>query len=39
MDIIDAKMKEISEKYTYGDKDLEAGVSKLETGKLHFVYE
>lgn len=25
--------------YTYGTEDLEAGVSALETGKLHFVYE
>lgn len=25
--------------YTYGTEDLEAGVSKLETGKLYFVYE
>lgn len=25
--------------YTYGTDDLEAGVSSLETGKLHFVYE
>lgn len=26
-------------KYTYGTEDLEAGVTPLETGKLHFVYE
>lgn len=26
-------------KYTYGAEDLTAGVSELETGKLHFVYE
>ena len=25
--------------YSYGTEDLTAGVSKLETGKLHFVYE
>lgn len=25
--------------YTYSTTDLEAGVSELETGKLHFVYE
>ena len=25
--------------YTYGTDDLEAGVTPLETGKLHFVYE
>lgn len=25
--------------YTYGTTDLEAGVTELETGKLHFVYE
>lgn len=25
--------------YTYGTEDLEAGVTPLETGKLHFVYE
>lgn len=25
--------------YTYGNEDLEAGVSELATGKLHFVYE
>lgn len=25
--------------YSYGTEDLEAGVSTLETGKLHFVYE
>lgn len=25
--------------YTYGTTDLEAGVSTLETGKLHFIYE
>lgn len=25
--------------YTYGTEDLEAGVTALETGKLHFVYE
>lgn len=25
--------------YSYGTEDLEAGVSALETGKLHFVYE
>ena len=25
--------------YTYGTEDLEAGVSELATGKLHFVYE
>lgn len=25
--------------YTYGTEDLTAGVSPLETGKLHFVYE
>lgn len=24
--------------YTYGTEDLEAGVTALETGKLHFVY-
>lgn len=26
-------------KYTYGTDDLTAGTSKLETGKLYFVYE
>lgn len=26
-------------KYTYGTEDLEPGVTKLETGTLHFVYE
>lgn len=25
--------------YTYGMEDLEAGVTALDTGKLHFVYE
>ena len=25
--------------YTYGTTDLEAGVTELESGKLHFVYE
>ena len=25
--------------YTYGTEDLEAGVTALETGKLHFVHE
>lgn len=25
--------------YTYGTEDLQAGVTPLETGKLHFVYE
>ena len=25
--------------YTYGTEDLEAGVTELENGKLHFVYE
>ena len=25
--------------YTYGTEDLEAGVTALESGKLHFVYE
>lgn len=25
--------------YTYGTEELTAGVSKLETGKLYFVYE
>ena len=25
--------------YTYGTEDLTAGTSKLETGKLYFVYE
>jgi hypothetical protein len=25
--------------YTYGSTDLQAGVTPLETGKLHFVYE
>lgn len=25
--------------FTYGTEDLEAGVTVLETGKLHFVYE
>lgn len=25
--------------YTYGTEDLEAGVTALETGKVHFVYE
>lgn len=25
--------------YTYGTDELEAGVTQLETGKLHFVYE
>ncbi len=25
--------------YSYGTEDLEAGVTPLETGKIHFVYE
>lgn len=29
----------VSSLYTYGSESLEAGVSALETGKLHFVYE
>ena len=37
-----ALMSDVSTKapnYTYGKTDLEPGVSALETGKLHFVYE
>lgn len=43
-DIIDNELNRLAEEggappYTYGTEDLEAGVSPLETGKLHFVYE
>ena len=36
---IDSMMAEKAPAYTYGTQDLTAGVSKLETGKLYFVYE
>lgn len=36
---IDAKVDAKAPMYSYGTDDLEAGVSPLETGKLHFVYE
>lgn len=35
----DGNMMTISANYEYGQEDLEAGVSALETGKLYFVYE
>jgi hypothetical protein len=34
-----ATAKDPTYNYTYGDEDLEPGVSELETGKLYFVYE
>jgi hypothetical protein len=37
-DVTDA-LAEKAPLYTYGTTDLTAGTSKLETGKLHFVYE
>ncbi len=36
---VDAKIANSGMNYTYGTEDLEAGVTELETGKLHFVYE
>ena len=30
---------EIDNNYTYGTEPLEAGVTPLETGKIHFIYE
>ena len=43
VDTLTADVAEMDSKfapaYTYGTEDLEAGVTALETGKLHFVYE
>lgn len=36
---VDAKLNGKAPSYTYGTADLTAGTSKLETGKLYFVYE
>lgn len=36
---VSAKVDSKAPMYTYGTTDLEAGVTPLETGKLHFVYE
>lgn len=36
---IEGRFNEKAPAYTYGTEDLEAGVSTLATGKLHFVYE
>lgn len=42
-EVVDAVAREALDSgsmgYTYGTEDLTAGVSELETGKLHFVYE
>lgn len=36
---VDTKLATKAPAYTYGTSDLTAGTSKLETGKLYFVYE
>ncbi len=38
-DIIDNKLKELENPFSYGTEDLTPGESPLNTGKLYFVYE